>query len=75
LVTSQSLTSQLTYALTLLNSAIITTSVLVGMAYTDGGTTVGSVTGYTPSNGSAVINITFSAAYTGTVKLAFVVSN
>jgi hypothetical protein len=73
LVTSESLSGATTYTLTLINNVVITTSILLVAAYT--GTTVANVTNISPSNGSATIVISFASAYTGTVKISFLVSN
>jgi hypothetical protein len=74
IATSESLSSATTYALTLINSAVVASSNILVVAYT-GSATLATVTNISPSNGNVVINLAFSASYTGTVKINFLVSN
>jgi hypothetical protein len=74
LATSESLSGATTYALTLINSAVVASSVLLVSAYT-GSATLANVTNISPSNGNVVISLSFASAYTGAVKIAFMVSN
>jgi hypothetical protein len=73
LVTSESLAGASTYTLTLINSSVVSTSVLLVTLYT--GSTVVNLTNIAPSNGSVTITLGFASSFTGTVKIAFVVSN
>jgi len=74
LITSEALSGVTTYSLNLVNSVILASSIVYVTAYT-GSATLASVTNIVPAGGSAVIALLFSASFTGTAKIAFMVSN
>ncbi len=74
LVQSESLSGATTYTLTLTNSSVVSTSVLIVTPYT-GSSTTAELTNVTPGSGSVMIAMKFSAAFTGILKIPFLVSN
>jgi hypothetical protein len=74
LVTSESLSGVTTYTLTLINSSINVNSIVYTTAYTVS-STIAAVTNITPTGGSVSIQLGLSASYSGTIKIAFMVSN
>lgn len=73
IITSEALVGQTSYALTLTNNVIASTSTISLTLSNSAGLVVWPVT-IVPGSGSAVITIGF-ALLTGTVKIAFIVVN